>query len=108
YMTPDGAGQGWACFDASTGYWLLNALPPAQVQTPPPVVYQQAPPPAVIYQAPPRVVYAAPPVVVAPPYPPSVILGSAAINAAGRIAAAAIFNSRAPRVVYYPYRGRRW
>jgi hypothetical protein len=107
YVTPDGAGQGWACHDAATGYWLLNALPPAQVQAPPAVVYQQAPP-AVVYSASPRVVYAAPPVVVAPAYPPSVVLGTAAINAAGRIAAAAIFNSHAPRVVYYPYHGRRW
>jgi hypothetical protein len=108
YMTPDGAGQGWACYDATTGYWLLNAVPPAQVQvqTPPAVVYQQAPP--VIYRTSPQVVYAAPPVVVAPAYPPSVVLGSAAINAAGRIAAAAIFNSHGPRVVYYPYHGRRW
>jgi hypothetical protein len=115
YVTPDGAGQGWACYEAATGYWLLNALPPAQVQTQQPaVVYQQAPPtvvyrtsPPVVYATPP-VVYAAPPVVVAPAYPPSVVLGSAAINAAGRIAAAAIFNSHAPRVVYYPYHGRRW
>jgi hypothetical protein len=107
YVTPDGAGQGWACFEAATGYWLLNALPPAQVQTQPAVVYQQAPP-TVIYSTTPRVVYAAPPVVVAPAYPPSVVLGSAAINAAGRIAAAAILNSHAPRVVYYPYHGRRW
>jgi hypothetical protein len=107
YVTPDGAGQGWACYDSTTGYWLLNAVPPAQVQTPPAVVYQQAPP-AVIYRTSPQVVYAAPPVVVAPACPPSVVLGSAAINAAGRITAAAIFNSHAPRVVYYRYHGRRW
>jgi hypothetical protein len=107
YVTPDGAGQGWACYEAATGYWLLNALPPAPVQTQPAVVYQQAPA-TVVYPASPRVVYAAPPVVVAPAYPPSVILGTAAINAAGRIAAAAIFNSHAPRVVYYPYHRRRW
>ena len=107
YVTPDGASQGWACYEAATGYWLLNALPPAQVQTQPTVVYQPAPA-TVIYRTSPRVVYAAPPVVVAPAVPPSVILGAAAINAAGRIAAAAIFNSHAPRVEYYRYRGHRW
>ena len=98
YVTPDGASQGWACYEPATGVWLLNAVPPAQAQVAPAqqptVIYQQAPP-TVIYQQPPAVVYAPRqrPVVVAPAYPPSVALGSAVINAAGRIASAAIRGS---------------
>ena len=113
YVTPDGASRGWACFDSTTGVWLLNALPPAQAAqaTPqpvpqPPVVYQ-APPP-VVYTQPATVVYAPPayPVVVAPAYPPSVLLGAAAINAAGRIVSAAIIGSH--HGFYYPYPVRGW
>jgi hypothetical protein len=66
-------------------------------QAPPPVIYQQ--PPVVIYQTPPAIYYSygyPRPVYVAPVYRPSVVLGAAAINAAGRIAAAAIRP-------YYPY-----
>jgi hypothetical protein len=181
YATADSTSQGWACYEQTTGVWLLNALPPAQAQAapapqpvpqqqpipqqqppviyqqapppvyqqapppviyqqaPPPVVYQQAPPsviyqqapptviyqqapPTVIYQAPPTVIYQQPvstvvytappsPVVVEPAYPSSVVLGRAAINAAGRIASAAIISSRHPRGYYYdrePVRGRHW
>lgn len=154
YMTTDGTSQGWACYDASAGVWLLNALPPAQAQAPqvqapqpqvqqapvpPPVAYPQPqvvypqPAPTVVYQQPPAVIYQpatvvypqpamvvypqpatvvyqpAPTViyqqpatviyepvrpvrtvVVGPVYPSSVVLGTAAINAAGRIASAAI------------------
>lgn len=132
YATPDGRSQGWACYEQTTGVWLLNALPPTQAQAqpapvpvvqqpqvvyqqaPPAVVYQQAPPtviyqqPSVIYQPVPTVVYAPPQsVVVAPVYPSSVILGTAAINAAGRIASAAIISSHHGRNYYY-VRGRRW
>jgi hypothetical protein len=149
YTTADGSSQGWACYEQSTGVWLLNSLAPTQhqpspapvpvappVQQPPAIVYQQAPPPTVIYQQPlpatviyqqppaiiyqqavPAVVYApAPrPVVVAPAYPSSVVLGTAAIEAAGRIASAAIAGSR-HREYYYYYDGynrhhdryRRW
>jgi hypothetical protein len=150
YATADGNSQGWACYEQTTGVWLLNAVqpapapqavpaaPPAPVaapqgsapppfvvfprtapvvvyQTPPPVVYQPAP--TVIYPQPPAtVVYAPPPpVVVAPAYPSSVILGKAAIDAAGRIASAVILNSRYPReyVTFNTYEigrghGRRW
>jgi hypothetical protein len=147
YTTADGSSQGWACYEQTTGVWLLNAVPPAQppqaVTAPPPapvvvpqvspqppiVVYQ--PPPTVIYQQSatviypqpaPTVVYAPPPspVVVAPAYPSSVILGRAAIDAAGRIASAVILNSRHSRdyYIYNTYelnrdrarhdRGRRW
>src|SRR5215471_10571812 len=146
YTTTDGTSQGWACYDASAGVWLLNALPPAQTQAPqvqapqpqvqqapvpPPVAYPQPqvvypqPAPTVVYQQPPAVIYQpatvvypqpatvvyqpAPTViyqqpatviyepvrpvrtvVVGPVYPSSVVLGTAAINAAGRIASAAI------------------
>src|SRR5262249_38139955 len=82
YMTPNNASQGWACYDQGTGEWLLNAVPPAQVQAAPApvpvpipqqtaVVVQQAPP-VVVYQQPaPTIVYTAPayPYVVAPAYP---------------------------------------
>jgi hypothetical protein len=69
--------------------------PPAVVypQQPPAVVYAQLPP-AVIYQQPPAtIIYTAPvypPVVIAPAYPASVVLGTAAIDAAGRIISSAI------------------
>jgi hypothetical protein len=163
YATADGGASGWACYEQTTGVWLLNAVPPTSAQTtpapapaphvvpqPPPVIYQQAPPavvypqvqPAVvyqpapapvIYQQPPTVIYQQPvptvvyapaprPVVVAPAYPSSVILGRAAIDAAGRIASAAILKSRRTDNHYYYYddddrydrkhhnrnRGRRW
>src|SRR5438105_1384138 len=32
YTTVDGSSQGWACYEQSTGVWILNALPPAEVQ----------------------------------------------------------------------------
>lgn len=167
YTMPDGSSMGWACYEQTSGVWLLNALPPAQAQStpvpapaplpqppvyqqapppvyqqappptviyqqpPPTVIYQQAPPPTIVYQAPPAVIYQQPapttvvytptptvPVVVAPAYPPSVVLGSAVIQAAGRIASAAII-SHQPRAVYREYhdyhdghdgrgRGRNW
>jgi len=149
YATADGNSQGWACYEQTTGVWLLNAVPPApapqavpappvvvappQASAPPPyvvfprpapvVVYQ--PQPAVVYQPaavfypqppPPTVIYAPPPpVLVAPAYPSSVILGKAAIDAAGRIASAVILNSRHSRdyVTFNTYEigrrhGRRW
>ena len=125
FVTPDGATQGWACYEQATGTWLLNALPPAQVQAapapvpvpsqPPAVVYQAAPP--VIYQQPPVVIYQTPPAVyysygygygyprypvyVRPAYRPSVVLGAAAINAAGRIVSAAIRPGYGYGRVYY-------
>jgi len=154
YTTADGSSQGWACYEQTTGVWLLNAVPPSQGQVAPapppvpqavpqvipqqpPVIYQQAQPvlvyqtqpaviyqpaPAVIYQQPPTVIYEpaptvvyAPrrPVVVAPAYPSSVVLGAAAINAAGRIASAAILSSRHSNYYYYGdhdrrHNGRRW
>jgi hypothetical protein len=135
YTTADGNSQGWACYEQTTGVWLLNAVPPVptpqavpaappapvvvpQADTQPPYVVFPRPAPVVIYQplpptvvyqpaatviyqqpAPTTVVYAPPPppVVVAPAYPSSVILGKAAIDAAGRIASAVILNSRHPR-----------
>jgi hypothetical protein len=150
YTTADGGSQGWACYEQTTGVWLLNAVPPTPPQAPvpapapqpvpqqPTVVYPQTQPvvvyqtpPAVIYQPPVAVIYHEPaptvvyapaprPVVIAPAYPPGVVLGRAAIDAAGRIASAAILNSRRS-VNYYYYRyddgdrrphnrnhGRRW
>jgi hypothetical protein len=81
---------------------------PAVVYQPATVVYQQ---PAVVYQPAPVVyttaVYPSP-VVVAPAYPSSVVLGAAAIGAAGRIISAAVYGH--PRVAYVGpyYRGRIW
>ena len=108
YVTPDGASQGWACYEPATGVWLLNALPLNQTQPAPvavpqsTVIYQQAPA-TVIYQEPPLVVYRerVHPVVIRPAYSPSVVLGTAAINAAGRIASAAIINSHRPEERHY-------
>jgi len=119
YATPDGASHGWACYDAASSVWLLNALPPAQAAQPAPQVAPPAPPvappvvpqstvvyqtPPVIYTQPATVVYG-PPVVYAPAYPPGVVLGVAAINAFGRIAAAGIWSSHG---FYYPYYVRGW
>ena len=71
YSTADGNSQGWACYEQTTGVWLLNAVPPApapqaapiappapvvvapQVSAPPPFVVFPRPDPVVIYQAPP-------------------------------------------------------
>jgi hypothetical protein len=154
YSTADGSSQGWACYEQTTGVWLLNAVPPAPAQTapvptpvptaPPQVVAPEPPgvwyprmPPTVVYPAPPTVVYQQPaviypqpttiivqqpapatvvyappppPVVVAPTYPSSVVIGRAAIDAAGRIASAVILNSHHAREYYYydyaPYPGR--
>ena len=156
YSTADGNSHGWACYEQTTGVWLLNAMgpspapqavplaPPAPVAVPqvdvqppyvvfprpaPVVVYQPMPatlvyqPATVVYQPPPpTVIYAPPPppVVVAPAYPSSVILGKAAIDAAGRIASAVILNSHHSReyITYNTYelgrgrgpydRGGRW
>src|SRR6266568_525183 len=102
YVTSDGASQGWACYEQSTGVWLLNALPPAQapqpqaqppVQTPQPQVQlppppaqappaqPQAQPPAIIYpQQAPAVIYQQPPTIIytAPAYPaPAVVVAPA-------------------------------
>ena len=120
YKTPDGASQGWACFDATTSVWLLNALPPSpqSVQQAPAPVYQQQPPP-VVYQPPPTVIYQQPfpatvvyttpaPVIVAPAYSPRVVLGVAAIDATGRIVSAAIRGSRYSHVYYGRPGHRRW
>ena len=54
YVTTNQSSSGWACFEPSTGMWLLNAQPPQQIAAP-----QQAP--AIIYNEPPPV-YVAPPV----------------------------------------------
>jgi len=95
---------------------VVYQQPPVVVYQQPPVVYQPAPvvyqQPAVVYQ-PATVVYTTPvyprPVVVAPAYPSSVVLGAAAIGAAGRIISAAIYGG-GPRVAYVGpyYRGRVW
>jgi hypothetical protein len=149
FSAADGSSQGWACYEQTSGVWLLSAVPPqdqvtpvapAQVTapqpaSPPPVIYRQAPPvvvypqtpvvvyqtptvvyqqpPAVLYEPAPTVVYAPAPrtVVVAPAYPSSVVLGRAAIEAAGRIASAAILNSHHTDVYIRGVerdRGRRW
>jgi hypothetical protein len=96
YTTADGSSQGWACYEQSTGVWLLNAVPPVQPQTAPApapapgpypvpqqpaVVYQQAPPPTVIYQqpVPATVIYQQPPptVIYQQPAPATVVYAPA-------------------------------
>jgi hypothetical protein len=90
YSTVDGSSQGWACYEQSTGVWLLNALPPAQaqqpqaqpdVQTPQPQV-QLPPPPAPApqpqvqlpqSQVPPPQPQVQQPAVIYPQQPPAVI-----------------------------------
>src|SRR5215831_15237891 len=32
YTTADGSSQGWACYEQTTGVWLLSAVPPSQPQ----------------------------------------------------------------------------
>jgi hypothetical protein len=123
YVTAEGTSRGWACYDFAAGVWLLNAVPPpAPQQQPvvvpapqpvqqPTVIYQTPPPATVVVTQPPTVVYTEPArtvIVQRPVYPSSVVIGAAVINAAGRIASAAILSSH--HHVYYPYpvRGRRW
>src|SRR5215510_10434480 len=79
YTTADGSSQGWACYEQTTGVWLLNAVAPTQGQVAPapapvpqqPPIYQQAPP--VYQQAPPVVIYPQAPPVVYQQVPPTVI-----------------------------------
>src|SRR4029453_14736128 len=91
YTAADGSSQGWACYEQTTGVWLLNAIPPAQAQPvpvpapapalapapqivpQPPVIYQQAPPVVVYPQPQPAVIYQAPPPAVIYQQPPTVI-----------------------------------
>ena len=112
YVTADGASRGWACYDYAAGVWLLNALPPApQPVQQPAVVYQPPPPATVVYTQLPAVVYTEPVrtvIVQRPVYPASVVIGAAVINAAGRIASAAILSSHHRGYYSYPVRGRRW
>lgn len=47
YMAVDQSSSGWACFEPSTGMWLLHAQPPLQTTTPqqgPTVIYSQPTP----------------------------------------------------------------
>ena len=53
YVAADQSSSGWACYEISSGVWLLHAQPPAQVSVP-----QQAP--AVIYSSPNTVYVPAP------------------------------------------------
>ena len=122
YSTPNGASSGWACYDQSTGTYLLNALPPVQAQAPPPAPAQaQAQtqnepwsetipvplpppqqPPTVIYQQPaPAVVYApAPyPMYVGPTYGPGLLYTGLAFNTG------VFFGPRFYGPAFYGYRG---
>src|SRR5215472_16498354 len=46
YAALDGSSQGWACYEETTGVWLLNAVPPAQAQATPVPAPAPAPAPA--------------------------------------------------------------
>jgi hypothetical protein len=58
YLAADHSSSGWACFESSTGMWLLQAVPPAQSAVPqqaPTIIYSQPAPiyiPAPIYSYP--------------------------------------------------------
>jgi len=98
YTTADGSSQGWACYEQTTGVWLLNAQPPAQAEGPVPVpapAPQSAPQqPPVIYQQPPFVVFPRPqPAIVYQPAPPTVIYQQPAT---------VIYQQPVPTVVYAP------
>src|SRR5262245_48297158 len=44
-VTVDQSASGWACFEETTGVWLLHAQPPQQTTTTqPPIVYSQPTP----------------------------------------------------------------
>src|SRR5688572_3129201 len=90
YTTADGNSQGWACYEQTTGVWLLNAVAPApapqavpvappapvvvpQVSAPPPFVVFPRPAPVVVYQQPTVVYQPAPTVIYAQPAPPTVV-----------------------------------
>jgi hypothetical protein len=47
YTTPGGASSGWACFEPSTGTYILSALPPRQTQVQAPLQAQVPDQPAV-------------------------------------------------------------
>jgi hypothetical protein len=47
YMATDQSSSGWACFELSTGMWLLHAQPPIQAAAPqqgPTIIYSQPTP----------------------------------------------------------------
>ena len=47
YVTADQSSSGWACYEPTTGVWLLQAVPPAQTTAPqqaPTIIYSQPPP----------------------------------------------------------------
>src|SRR5438093_8623164 len=49
YVAADQSSSGWACFEASTGMWLLHAQPPLGASAGPTIIYSQ---PAPIYSQP--------------------------------------------------------
>ena len=118
YTTADGRSQGWACYEQTTGVWLLNALPPGPapqvVQTPTTVTYSNRPTysprrsaPAVSSQPPQQVIYAPPSQLIYIPAPPVVIYAPPLPY----VVLAPILNSRVTRdtVTFNPYeidRGR--
>ena len=72
YATLDGATQGWACYDQTTGVWLLNAQPPAEGQQPVPQPQTQQP--LVAPQQAPTVVYPQQsPIIIYPQQTPTVV-----------------------------------
>src|SRR5262245_21796787 len=106
YSTADGSSQGWACYEQTSGVWLLNAVPPnapqmspapapapaPMPQMAPPPVYQQAPPPPVVYQQ-------SPPVVVYPQVQPAVIYPQPPATVIYQQPPTVIYQQPAPTVV---------
>src|SRR5437016_876365 len=91
YTTVDGSSQGWACYEQSTGVWLLNALPPAQAPQPAPTAQ---PVPPVQPPAQPQVQTLPPPA----PQPPAQPLPQAQLPPAQP--PAVYYPQQAPTVIY--------
>jgi hypothetical protein len=107
YTTADGNSQGWACYEQTTGVWLLHAVPPSQAQPAPAPAPAPFPTPAPLPQAvpqPPVIYQPAPPVVVYPQPQPAVIYQPAPAPATViyQQPPAVIYQQPAPTVVYAP------
>jgi len=108
YSTADGSSQGWACYEQTSGVWLLNAVPPnapqmSPVPAPAPApMPQMAPPPPVVYQQAPPVYQQAPPVVVYPQVQPAVIYPQPPATVIYQQPPTVIYQQPAPTVVYAP------
>jgi len=101
YTTADGSSQGWACYEQTTGVWLLNAVPPTQPQVAPAPAPAPAPVSPPFQQHSPAVVYPqAPQVVVYPQAQPTVVYQQAPATIVYQRPPTVIYQEPAPTVVY--------